>query len=58
LSLCVRYRESIDAITVDKATKLRKYELDDGDWTVSEDLVAILKVCLSVFSPSHALTLL
>ena len=46
LSFSLRYRESIDAITADKATKLRKYELDDGDWAIAEDLVAILKVSL------------
>jgi hypothetical protein len=46
LSFCQRFRESIDTITADKATKLRKYELDDGDWAIVEDLIAILKVIL------------
>jgi hypothetical protein len=45
LSFSLRYRPSIDAITADKTTKLRQYELDDGDWSIAEDLVAILKVC-------------
>ena len=37
LTFSLQYRESIDAITADKTMKLRKYELDDGDWAIVED---------------------
>ena len=38
------YRKAIDQITADKGLKLRKYELDNDDWVVVEDLFNILKV--------------
>ena len=38
------YREAIDIITVDKALKLRKFELDDEDWQAIEDLASVLSV--------------
>jgi len=38
------YRPAIDKITADKALKLRKYELDNDDWVVIEDLVSVLEV--------------
>jgi hypothetical protein len=39
------YRTAIDIITADKTLKLRKYELDNDDWLIVEDLVAVLEVC-------------
>jgi hypothetical protein len=54
LTFSLQYRESIDAITADKAMKLRKYELDDGDWAIVEDLTAVLKVSLPLVFSSHA----
>lgn len=44
LCMALRYRKPIDAVTADKALKLRKYELDDEEWKVVEDLVDILEV--------------
>jgi hypothetical protein len=41
----LKYRRAIDQVTADKALKLRKYELDNDDWVIVEDLVAILEVC-------------
>ena len=38
------YWKAIDQITADKGLKLRKYELDNDDWVVVEDLVNVLKV--------------
>jgi hypothetical protein len=37
------YRVAIDQITADKALKLRKYELDNDDWVIIEDLVSVLE---------------
>ena len=38
------YRAAIDTITVDKALKLWKFELDDDNWQAVEDLVSVLSV--------------
>lgn len=38
------YRPAIDKITADKALKLRRYELDNDDWVIVEDLVSVLEV--------------
>lgn len=47
MSFALKYREPIDAITADKALKMRRYELDDDEWKVIKDLVDILEVCFS-----------
>ena len=38
------YWQAVDQITADKALKLRRYELDNDDWAIVEDLVSILEV--------------
>lgn len=45
MDFVLKYRQAIDQITADKVLKLRKYELDNDDWAIVEDLVAILEVC-------------
>lgn len=45
LKLALKYRVVVDDVTADKALKLRKYELDDEDWTIIADLMRVLKVC-------------
>jgi hypothetical protein len=40
----VSYRAAVDKITADKALKLRRYELDNDDWIIIEDLVSVLEV--------------
>jgi hypothetical protein len=42
------YRKAIDTITADKALKLRKFELDDEEWDIIGDLVAVLEVCAAL----------
>jgi hypothetical protein len=55
LRFVLTYRTAIDKITADKALKLRKYELDNDDWGVIEDLVCVLEVSLSSYLPNvHA----
>ncbi|KAH7910435.1 hypothetical protein BJ138DRAFT_1126854 [Hygrophoropsis aurantiaca] len=45
LEFALKYRAPIDVITSDKTTKqAKKYELDDDDWKIVVDLVAVLKV--------------
>ena len=43
LSFALRYRKPIDNITADKEYKLRKYELEEADWAIVEELVSVLK---------------
>jgi hypothetical protein len=58
LSFALDYRAAIDAMTSDKTVKLRKYELEDEEWLIVEDLVAILRVATVVYHSLMALTLL
>jgi hypothetical protein len=51
LKFCLEYRAPIDLITADKQLKLRKYELDEEDWLVVDQLVSILQVCSFVLTP-------
>ena len=45
LCFALRYRPAIDKITVDKKlSQFRKFELDDHEWKVVEDLVSVLEV--------------
>ena len=44
MQFALKYRQPIDSITANKELKLRKYELDNDDWRIIEDLVAILEV--------------
>jgi len=44
LSVALKYRKPIDIITADKGLKLRKFELDDDEWKVIDDLVDVLEV--------------
>ena len=47
LKFVLAYRLAIDKITTDKCLKLRKYELDNDNWAIVEDLVSVLEVCQS-----------
>jgi hypothetical protein len=38
------YWKAIDQITADKVLKLRRYKLDNDDWSIIEDLVSVLEV--------------
>ena len=45
LEFALRYRASIDHITVNKKLpQLRKYELDEDEWEVIENLTSVLEV--------------
>jgi hypothetical protein len=49
LRFVLTYRAAIDKITADKAFKLRRYELDNDDWVIIDDLVSVLEVCCPRF---------
>jgi hypothetical protein len=44
LRFVIKYRKPIDSVAANKALKLRKYEMDNEDWTIIDDLVVILEV--------------
>ena len=44
LLFTIKYRDVIDTLTVDKSLKLRKFELDNDDWKIFQDLVSVLEV--------------
>jgi hypothetical protein len=58
LDFAFKYRAVVDAMTADKSLKLRKFELEDEEWLVVEDLVAILKVTTILYCSFAALTLM
>ncbi|KIM83857.1 hypothetical protein PILCRDRAFT_53538, partial [Piloderma croceum F 1598] len=54
MDFILKYRHAIDQITADKVLKLRKYELDNDDWAIIEDLVATYKKATIFFSQDGA----
>jgi hypothetical protein len=44
MGFALKYRKPIDLVTADKGLKLRRYELDEEEWSVMEDLVDVLEV--------------
>ena len=44
LEFAIKYRLAIDKITGDKLANLRKYELDDDEWSITMQLHKVLKV--------------
>ena len=57
LSFAIKYCTAIDAMTADKSVKLRRFELDDDEWGIVEDLVAVLHVRTCHILSSNTLTL-
>ncbi|KAG1779316.1 hypothetical protein EV702DRAFT_966389 [Suillus placidus] len=43
MKFVLAYKSAIDKVTADKSLKLRKYELDNEDWGIIKDLVAVLE---------------
>jgi hypothetical protein len=58
LDFALEYRAVIDAMTADKALKLRQCELEDEEWLIITDLVDRLRVTTVVYHPLMSLTLL
>jgi hypothetical protein len=44
LAFAITYRKAIDTVTAHKALKLHRFELDDEDWGIIQELVDILEV--------------
>jgi hypothetical protein len=55
MKFTLTYRVAIDKITADKGLKLRRYELDNNNWTIIEDLMSVLEVCMLVSFRVHTL---
>ena len=45
LDFALNYRLAIDSITSTRELNLRKYELQDNEWAVAENLRDTLQVC-------------
>jgi hypothetical protein len=58
LRFVLTYRTAIDKITADKSLKLRRYELDNDDWVIIEELVCVLEVSHQANSDMFSLTIL
>lgn len=56
MKFVLAYKNVIDRITADKSLKLRKYELDNEDWGIIKDLVAILEVRVLIRFGLHLAT--
>ena len=41
----VKYQDAIDSVMADKPLKLQKFQLDNDDWKIVQDLVLALQVC-------------
>ena len=46
LAFTVKYRNALDKMTSDRKNDLCKYEMDDNDWKLAEQLRNVLKVSL------------
>ncbi|KDQ53983.1 hypothetical protein JAAARDRAFT_107628, partial [Jaapia argillacea MUCL 33604] len=57
ISFAIKYQLPIDAITADKSMKLRKYELDNDEWKILEDLVHTFKHATLFYSQDTVLTI-
>ncbi|KAK6984666.1 hypothetical protein R3P38DRAFT_2575567, partial [Favolaschia claudopus] len=57
LCFAARYRPVIDSITSDKTYKLRKYELDDDEWKIVNDLIHVFKTATLFFSSDSTSTI-
>jgi hypothetical protein len=44
LEFALKYREAIEAVTSDRRTELRKYELSEDDWGSVQELCSVLEV--------------
>jgi hypothetical protein len=48
LSFAIEYHAALDAITAERAMKLRDYELGREEWKVAKQLCEVLGVCYLV----------
>lgn len=46
LDFAVKYRNALDKMTSDRKNDLCKYEMDDTDWKLAEQLCNMLEVSL------------
>ena len=46
MKFALEYQKPINTIITNKELKLRKYELDNNNWRIVEDLVLVLEVRL------------
>lgn len=56
LNFALEYRKALDQVTADRGNDMRKYEMDDREWTIASQLSQVLFVsnCLTL---SHKMLL-
>ena len=53
LDFAVKYRNALDKMTSDRKNDLRRYEMDDNDWKLAEQLRNVLEVSLCRVSNAY-----
>ena len=53
LDFAVKYRNALDKMTSDRKNDLRRYEMDDNDWKLAEQLRNVLEVSLCHVSNAY-----
>ena len=53
LDFAVKYRNALDKVTSDRKNDLRRYEMDDNDWKLAEQLRNVLEVSLCRVSNAY-----
>ena len=48
LEFAIEFREALDTITGEKEMRLRKYEMDNEEWEIAQQLRDVLKVSISL----------
>ena len=48
LEFAIEFREALDTITGEKEMRLRKYEMDNEEWEIAQQLRDFLKVSISL----------
>jgi len=43
LQFALKYRDAMDTITGDRDMKLRRYEMDNNEWAIAQQLCDVLK---------------
>lgn len=48
LEFAIEFQEALDTITGEKEMRLRKYEMDNEEWEIAQQLRDVLKVSISL----------
>lgn len=57
LDYAIEHREAVDIVTQRRDLGLRKFELNDDEWAIAEQLRGVLKVSTGYIRTTHSLIL-